>query len=847
MAWGGGCRKVTIKFYTCIAQSGDQRLILDRLAKGDLMIVEIADLAAKIEPSKTVLILGSGSSVPSGGLSGTQLAASLASKFKLDQDGFSLSEIAQIISDKMGRAALIGDVRRQLSGLNPASGMLNLPLYGWNSIFTTNYDSVVEKAFAKVQKEVRVVSSNFDFGKGKDNDSARLYKVHGTIDRDIVDGANSRIIISDEDYDLTSEYREMIWDRLRSDLIENDCIIIGQSLANQHLKDLLSKIGELKEKAYHSTSIYILLFEADPARAALYIRKNFKVCFGGIDDFFAEMAKSDQPVLKLEGVDAIFSGLHALHPATIFVRDAVGMPSSVERMYNGWPASWADVAGGLTFQRDLAYEAEHDLMQENANFAVFLGASGTGKTTAARQCVFQLQQAGFMAWEHSPDRELLVAEWTEVARRVKDTGQFGVLFVDNAHDHLHAINALADNFNKEELFNLKIVMASQRNEWNPRIKSPFLFRNGSQYVFSTLSDREVDALISLVESQQDVRRVVEATFGSFSKAEKRRRLRQACDKDTFVCLRNIFDNEAFDDIILREFAALEDNNQKIYRFVSALESLSVKVHRQLVMRLTGIPAAAVPGVLSSLTDIVEEYSVNEREGVYGWRGRHKVITEIITKHKFHEQGAIYKLLEQVIESLSMTYDIEVRTVRNLCGSGGGISKSGTKRQQNILLQKLISQAPGERVPRHRLIANLIALGETSKAETEIRLFENDFREDGPVARYRVKLLLHRAIKAKGILPEDRKAILDKALELSKRNVRKYPGNKYVLTSFCDVGVGYLKLTGVYAVYDQAMELMRQAEKDLGDPDISRMIERYTKLVTSDAVVDTVFDDEAEIS
>lgn len=348
-----------------------------------------------------------------------------------------------------------------------------------------------------------------------------------------------------------------------------------------------------------------------------------------------------------------------------------------------------------------------------------------------------------------------------------------------------------------------------------------------------MTDSEIESLINLVERQPDVRRIVEFSFGSFSPSEKRRRLRHACDKNTFVCLRNIFANEAFDDIILREFASLNENLQAVYRIVAALESLNVRVHRQLVIRLTGIATEAIPAVLSGLTDIVEEYTIDRRQGVYGWRGRHRVITEIITKHKFHEQGAIYKLLETVIENLSMTYDVEVRTVRNLCSASGGLTQAGNKTQQNKLLQKLISQAPGERIPRHRLIANLISMGETSKAETEIRIFQNDFREDGPVARYRVKLLLYRAIKAKGILLEDRLAILDQALDLAKRNLKKYSGNKYVLTSFCDVGVAHFKLTGTYTVYDAAIERLKEAEKELGDPDISKMIERYSREVTMD--------------
>lgn len=811
-------------------------------AEGTDMIVEIASLIGKIEPSKTVLILGSGSSIPSGGKSGNQLAEILAERFNLSGCGYSLTEVSQIISDRDGRPHLIKALREFLSKLQPTGGMLNIPLYDWNGIYTTNYDQIIERAYERVSKPLRVVSSNFDFGKGRDDNSSRLFKVHGSIENDIVDGSVQRLIISDEDYELTSEYREMIWDRLRADLAENDCIIIGQSLEDQHLKELIAKIASMKQTAGHLTSTYLLLFDADPNRAALYSRRNITVSFGGIDDFFVELAKADQGTLDIEQPDSPFGDLHSLYPVTTLVADAIKRDTTLERMYNGWPASWADVAAGYTFQRESAYHAESDFADPDRVFATFLGASGTGKTTAARQCVFHLQKAGYFAWEHNADRELLVSEWSEVADRLHGNGQTGVLFVDDAHEHLSQLNQLADNLVSAGIGNLKFVLASARNDWNPRVKSPNLYKYGREFIFNSLSDAEVESLINLVERQPEVKRVVEYTFGSFSQSEKRRRLRHACDKNTFVCLRNIFANEAFDDIILREFAALQANLQDVYRTVAALESLNVRVHRQLVIRLTGVAAVSVPAILSGLTDIVEEYTIDRRQGVYGWRGRHKVITEIITKHKFYEQGAIYKLLERVIENLSMTYDVEVRTVRNLCTASGGLARAGNKTQQNKLLQKLISQAPGERIPRHRLIANLIAMGESSKAETEIRLFQNDFREDGPVARYRVKLLIYRAVRSKGILLEDRLAIIDEALNLAKRNLNRFAGNKYVLSSYCDVGVAHFKLTGSYSVFDKAIARLKEAEKELGDPDISKMIERYSRAVTLEAAEEVVFED-----
>lgn len=806
------------------------------------MIVELERLIDRLEPKKTVLIFGSGSSIPSGGKSGPALASSIADRFGLAGAGYSLSEVSQIASDRTSRSELVDFLRLQVANLRPAGGVLNVPLYDWNGIYTTNYDKIIELSYDKVNRPIRVISSNFDFGRGRDDGSTKLYKVHGTIQTDVVDGHNSRLIITDEDYDLTDEYREMVWDRLRSDLADNDCVIIGQSLEDTHLRDLITRVAGLKQASHSPTKIYLLMYTPDPNRAALWSRKNIDVAFGSIDDFFAALSKVDQGSLNIDASPGPFAGLPALYPVTTVVSDALSRETTLERMYNGWPASWSDVAADLTFARDVSYDAASRLAAFEEVFAIFLGASGTGKTTAARQAVLELVRAGYLAWEHQSDRELLVKEWLEVAKRLQKEEKFGVLFVDDAHEHLTQINLLADGIATGGLTNLQVVLASPRHDWNPRVKSRNLYRYGREYILGALSDREVDGLITLVETHPQVRALVASSFGNFSLSEKRRRLKQACSKNTFVCLKNIFNNDAFDDIILREFGSLQPQLQEVYRIVAALESLNVRVHRQLVIRLTGIQAQSVLAALTGLTDIVEEYTVDERQGIYGWRGRHRVITDIITKHKFHEQGAIYKLLERVIESLSMTYDIEMRTVRNLCTASGGLSRAGTKAQQNQLLQKLISQAPGERIPRHRLIGNLISMGQASKAETEIRLFENDFREDGPVARYRVRLLLHRALKSKGLLTEDRLAIVDQAKQLALKSLKRFSGNKHVLTSFCDVGLAHLKLSGDYSVFDAAMAQLKKAETELGDPDISRKIEHYTRAVSAQATFEGELED-----
>ena len=319
-----------------------------------------------------------------------------------------------------------------------------------------------------------------------------------------------------------------------------------------------------------------------------------------------------------------------------------------------------------------------------------------------------------------------------------------MLLIDEAHLHLYELNNLIDGLAAESGKSLLLVCTAARNHWAPRIKTPNLYKAGREFHLSRLDANEIDRLLLLVETNPDLHKLVELGFSGFSRTERRRRLVQRCEADMFVCLKNIFGSEKFDDIILKEFGDLNEIYGDVYRYVAAMESAGIRVHRQLVVRLLGISAEAIGSILAGLVGIVSEYEVNAREGIYGWKVRHDVIAAIIAHYKFYDLQQQIDLFSRVIDNISPTYDIEVRTIRELCNMETGLSRIPDKTVQNNLLRRMISVAPGERVPRHRLIRNLISLGQFEKAETEIRIYQNDFKREAPIERCKILLLIARA-------------------------------------------------------------------------------------------------------
>ncbi|MCP3967201.1 MAG: hypothetical protein GY718_12750 [Lentisphaerae bacterium] len=585
------------------------------------MSISISEMISRVEPKKTVLFFGAGSSIPSGAPSVTTIIHKISQLFNIESDNFTLSEIASIAEVKKSRKDLIQTLRDLFKLPSPTGSLLNLPLYDWKNIYTTNYDQLIEKVYLRKEKAISVYSSNFDFNIQSVPETIKLYKLHGTIEKDICDGHSSRIIISESDYDNTIDYRESLFDALKYDLAGSNLVIIGYSISDVHIKDIVNRAISINNSTQQPFSIYLLLYTEDEDRASLFERRGIKVAFGGLDNFFFELGKLYNPT----PVTYSFTGnpldiVPTLNSITTDVDHAVNScEKDVSAMYQGWPATYADITAHITFERTLFSNAISTIDSDKLCI-VILGASGTGKTTFARQIILNGLKKDFYCWEHKSDHQLQSNMWRRVAREMHSNNRKGLLFIDDAHLHLWEINNLIDLLVSEGLFNLTLLFTSARNQWYPRVKTPNIFKNGHELVLGKLDESEVENLLTLVDTSSDLQPLLESSFLGFSRIERKRRLIAKCESDTFVCLKNIFASEKFDDIVLREYAELDEKYREIYRLVSAMESAGIRVHRQLVIRLLGIPAAEVQASLVNLVDIIHEYTVSEREGIYGWKG-----------------------------------------------------------------------------------------------------------------------------------------------------------------------------------------------------------------------------------
>ncbi|QNG36552.1 hypothetical protein F1C76_08085 [Geodermatophilaceae bacterium NBWT11] len=752
-----------------------------------------------------------------------------------------LAEVCGLYENRHGRKDLVSALRIRLQNLTPTQGMLALPAFSWRAIFTTNFDRLVEESYRLAGRDLRVVRSNYEYtSRTGSHTDVVLYKMHGCVSQDTADGSNSRMLLTENDYDSFAEYRQSMFDALRTNMYTGDTLIIGQSLRDHHLRAMAKDVAALRTQGVQGR-VFLLAYDYEESRAQLFEQRGIQVAGGSFEAFLHELDKQQgklHPAFKAESaeVDALPPGLAT---STMDAKHASNLAPNPGRLFNGSPATYADIKAGLTISR--AVETRLKQTQDSgvrSFFLVLSGAAGVGKTSLARRLMYSRLSQGFSCWEHLNNFPLDAHAWLEVEARLRSANRQGILLVDDCAQNMAALNRLVDGLGAIARPHLRIVVTVNAAQWRTKMKSSYFYSRGSIEKISLLTDGDISEMVNLVDRVASIRQLVNHDFLHLGHKDKIRRLRDRCNADMFVCLKNIFANERLDEILLQEFADLDESSQTVYRHVAVLQSMGGRVHRQLIMRLLGLEAGGVQTLLGQMEEVVDEYDVDVRMGLYGWVTRHDVIAQVIATYKYADQVELLGLLTRLIDGLNPTIHLEMETARSIASHDMGINRLIDVDERVQLLEKLIAKVPGERIPRRRLVRLLIDQGSLDDADRAIQVSRRDLGQDQIIERYRALLAIARAEQKSSLMPEDRLAMVLEAERLIRSCVARSPKDRYNYRVMGQVGEVLYRLSGSLKVLEDAIALMASAEAQIADPDFAserRSLETKLRRLAATAV------------
>jgi len=212
-------------------------------------------LVERIRAGKIVLFLGSGASkgaVHAQGRSppdGQQLAAMVAQTFLGEEYvGKPLDHVCALAISETDLLTIQGFVAEVFADFYPAKFHKLIPTFEWSAIATTNYDLIVERAYADVQNPRQKLEPFIKNGQHvedrlREPSSLMYLKLHGCITK--IDDPDVPLILTPEQYITHRRGRSRLFDKLVGLAHEQSMLFVGYSLSDIDLRMILYELASL--------------------------------------------------------------------------------------------------------------------------------------------------------------------------------------------------------------------------------------------------------------------------------------------------------------------------------------------------------------------------------------------------------------------------------------------------------------------------------------------------------------------------------------------------------------------------------------------------------------------------
>lgn len=187
------------------------------------------------------VFVGAGVSMAAGYPSWSELLSDIAVELEVDSKNVhDLAALAQwSILENGGSTRVRSVIKNEIGPDKPIPETVQiisrLPV---RHIWTTNYDRLVERAFASISRPLVSISGPKDLALRATSGAALLYKMHGSVDR------LDDVVISTDDYELFRSKRGQYLPLFQAHLTSMSMLFIGISFTDPNIRHVLSLIRE---------------------------------------------------------------------------------------------------------------------------------------------------------------------------------------------------------------------------------------------------------------------------------------------------------------------------------------------------------------------------------------------------------------------------------------------------------------------------------------------------------------------------------------------------------------------------------------------------------------------------
>lgn len=605
-------------------------------------------LANALESGNCILFIGSGlgynSTQPDGTNlpDGTALAEQLAARFGIELDGpADLAQVAQLVERRAGRAKLISFVEAAVGNAVPDTDFKWLMSMTWKAVFTTNYDSAIERCYdtqADPLQSPVTISANSETKSWDPRFEVPIFHLHGSL---ASEAGKETILITENDYAVFRARRQMLFDQFRLMYSSVPILYIGYSHRDPNWKTVTQELAAQFQPGTPPPS-YRIAPSTPPIELELLEARGIETLTGDLSAFRGAV-ESTLGELRVEPHN--LSAVEKSIPTDLVERFREN-PAAIARLLNSWTyvnqadftstpnteqfhkgdkPNWSLIGKGVNFQRDLEQQLVDQLLdwatdpEAKSQCDLVLGPAGYGTST-----LLMAVAAWFVRNKVGTTLFLRPGKMPLPSDLEYSTGSFEsplVLFVDNAADVAEELKVALDVLRGSDT-RYRLVLGERLNEWRQR-RSPIA---ANEFAIEPLSEDEIDRLLSSLEAVGALGRLAE-----LSPELRVAAVREKHQKELLVTMRELTEGRAFDAIIEDEYLGISNPvAQRVYGLICAFSRSRSLARDQLCADATGIPLVELYETMrESLEGLALWETVDEARGIEALRARHQVIADIV--------------------------------------------------------------------------------------------------------------------------------------------------------------------------------------------------------------------------
>lgn len=602
---------------------------------------------------------------------GSHLAEMIADKFL---NGQFRNDSLTLVSDLAISETNLFDVQKYISEIfeefYPNENHKIYTTLPWKAIFTTNYDLILERAYAKNTKNnaqdfVRVYRNTPEPQIFKTPNTVPYYKLHGCIS--YINDKDLPLILSTEQYIAHRQNRDRLFHTFETLSLDYPILFIGYSNQDPNIRSVLKKLESLKDGRPRS---YMVSPNFSDAEIRYWNDRKITPLQFGHEEFINIVNKSitlnernlakfkieterkiyDKFTIDIKQLTPTESLMNFLDYETEYIHNNLKLGNTTAKeFYKGLSNNWDPILKNLDVRRiiedrvltDIVLEDDFQV-EENSYLFVIKGFAGSGKSVLLRR----------LAWETAneldkitiflkPNQILRVDPIIELYNYVKERIY---LFIDDLSKHEKSIIDLLKKLNRENI-PLTIVSTERINILNEQ--NQIINYITQDYTLTYLQNREIDDLLIKLEINNSL-----GHLGSKTPEERKKEFEDRSGRELLVALYEATGGKPFEEIIFDEYNSItSDEAKSLYLTVSVFHRLGTKIRAGLISRVHDISFKDFQNKLFKPLEFIvfseKDYFIND----YLYATRHPFIAQMI--------------FEQVLTNEQERYDEYIRILKNI--------------------------------------------------------------------------------------------------------------------------------------------------------------------------------------